>query len=100
MVRRYQMAKKTTIRCPHCNYEYLPAEIYFPKYFLGNPSEIIRDEAGCILGYQGKDMDTVEQYCCDNCKQLFNVDASITFKTTIIHDMFEIDDDFKDVLKK
>ena len=29
------MAKKTTIRCPHCNYEYLPAEIYFPKYFLG-----------------------------------------------------------------
>lgn len=94
------MAKKTTIRCPHCNCEYLPAEIYFPKDFLGYPTEIIRDESGNVLGFQGNDMTTTEQYCCDKCGNLFNVDASITFKTTAVVDMFEIDDDFKDVVKK
>lgn len=94
------MAKKTTIRCPHCNCEYLPAEIYFPNSFIGYPSEIIRDESGNILGYQGDDMNTSETYCCDRCNNSFTVDASITFKTNIINDMFEIDDDFKDIVSK
>ena len=94
------MAKKTTIRCPHCNCEYLPAEIYFPDSFLGRPSEIIRDESGNILGYQGNDMNTSEQYCCDKCGQTFNVEASVTFKTNIVNDLFAIDDDFKDIIKR
>ena len=94
------MAKKTTIRCPHCNCEYLPSEIYFPKSFLGTPSEIIRDELGNILGYTGDDMNTAEEYCCDKCDSMFTVDASITFKTNPIVDLFEVDDAFKDIAKK
>lgn len=94
------MAKKTTIRCPHCNCEYLPAEIYYPNVFLGRPIEIIRDESGNILGHHGNDMNTSEQYCCDKCNQLFNIDASITFKTSIVNDLFSVDDDFKDVIKR
>lgn len=94
------MAKKTTIRCPHCNYEYLPAEIYFPDDFLGKPSEIIRDESGNVLGFQGADMNTAETYCCDHCGHSFDVDASITFKTSAIVDMFEVDEDFKGIIKQ
>ena len=48
------MAKKTTIRCPHCNAEYLPAEIYYPtSFFLGKPFNIIKDGDDNILGYNG-----------------------------------------------
>ena len=86
------MAKKTTIRCPHCNAEYLPAEIYYPNDFLGKPFNIIKDGDGNILGYNGNDMDTVETYICDKCNKQFSIDASITFKTTSIVDIFDEDD--------
>ena len=82
------MAKKTTIRCPHCGWEYLPAD-----EFLGNPSNIIREETGNVIGFDGEDMNTVETYCCDHCNKSFTVDASITFKTAPLHDVFEDDDD-------
>lgn len=94
------MAKKITIRCPHCNYEYLPAEIYLPNSLLGRPFEIIRDESGNILGYQGSNVDTKESYICDRCNNTFEIEASISFKTTAIADMFAVDDDFKDIIKK
>ena len=38
-------------------------------------------------------MNTVETYCCDHCGKTFTVDASITFKTTLVHDVFDDDDD-------
>lgn len=92
------MAKKTTIRCPHCNAEYLPAEIYYPNSFLGKPFNIIKDSDSNILGYNGDDMDTLETYICDKCNKQFSVDASITFRTTFVADMFD-EDDF-DIPKK
>lgn len=94
------MSKKTTIRCPHCNYEYLPAEIYYPKTFLGYPTNIIRDESGNVLGFDGSDMVTDDTYCCDRCGGSFNVDASITFRTTPIADMFSVDSDFAEIVNK
>lgn len=93
------MAKKTTIRCPHCGCEYLPAEIYFPDQFLGRPSNIIKDEKGDVLGFSGNDMNTYETYYCDKCNQMFSVEASITFKTAPAVDLFAEDDDFKDIKK-
>ena len=39
------------ICCPKCNYQYLPGEIFNPKYFLGQPKHIIRNGMGEILGY-------------------------------------------------
>ena len=86
------MAKKTTIRCPHCNTEYLPAEIYFPDDFLGKPYNIIKDEYGSILGFNGDDMQTTEAFTCDRCGKTFTVDASITFTTTATVDVFDEDD--------
>lgn len=86
------MAKKTTIRCPQCNAEYLPAEIYFPDTFLGEPYNIIKDENNNILGFSGDDMITTETYVCDNCGKKFSVDASVTFRTTAVSDPFDVDE--------
>ena len=94
------MAKKTTIRCPHCGYEYLPAEIYYPDTFLGYPKNIIRDNDGNILGFNGDDMNTSESFICIGCDKPFNVDASVTFKTTPVVDMFsDEDEDIKNYIK-
>lgn len=86
------MAKKTTIRCPHCGTEYLPGEIYLPKAFLGQPTDIIRDHQGNILGFQGYDMNTTEEFICDKCDKKFSVDASVSFKTSVVNDIFDSND--------
>lgn len=89
------MAKKTTIRCPECGWEYLPGEIYFPTDFVGKPTNVIKDEEGNVLGFDGEDMNTLETYTCDHCGKTFNVDASVTFRTTLVKDIFDDEDDFE-----
>lgn len=91
------MAKKTTIRCPKCGREYLPGEIYYPEDFLGQPKNIIKDEDGNVLGFEGSDMNTVEEYVCDVCGAKFTVDASITFRTAEVVDDF--DDEYVSPIK-
>ena len=44
--------KKTAIRCPNCGCEYLPGEIYLPNYFVGQPTDIIKNNEGEVLGYE------------------------------------------------
>lgn len=85
--------KKTTIRCPHCGREYLPGEIYLPKNFVGQPTDIIRGFNGDILTYSGDDMDTKETYICDECNTKFTIDAVVTFKVEKV-DEVNFDDDF------
>ena len=70
------------ICCPKCNYQYLPGEIFEPKYFLGQPKHIIRNGMGEILGYEGIMMDPTETFICENCGEEFIVSArlSITVK--------------------
>ena len=55
------------VKCPHCNAEYVPSEIYLPKYFLGIPKYIHRNEENKITGITGSDMDLNETYQCDFC---------------------------------
>ena len=85
--------KKTTIRCPHCGWEYLPAEIYYANDFLGEPKNIIKTEEGNVLGFDGEDMNTEETYYCDHCGKQFKIDASVTFKTSAVDDIFSEDED-------
>jgi len=82
------MSKKVLIKCPYCGCEYLPAEIYLPKYLLGHPTNIIKDHDGVILGYDGTDMDLNEKYTCDKCAKDFSIEGSIIFKTEPIKDTF------------
>lgn len=70
------------ICCPKCNYQYLPGEIFDPKYFLGQPKEIIRNNLGEILGYEGIHMDNSESFVCESCGCEFEVSARITLCVT------------------
>lgn len=71
------------ITCPRCGYQYLPAEIYVPRYFFGKPKYIRRDTEGKILSISGTKEDYEELYKCDNCNTSFKVVADIQFETTI-----------------
>lgn len=66
------------ICCPSCNYQYLPGEIFNPKYFLGQPKNIIRNNIGEILGYEGIEMDTNETFVCEHCGNSFEIQAKIS----------------------
>lgn len=84
------MSKKfITIKCPKCNYEYLPEDIY--TNMLGKPSNEIRDKDGRILYFDGESLDLDEEYICDRCGCTFKVSMKPTFETKIYteHDFSE-----------
>ena len=76
-----KVRKFEIIECPHCKYEYLPAEIYLPKYFFGTPKNIKRDVNGKIVHYDGTSVDLFEVYKCDNCNTEFRVAAKLQLTT-------------------
>jgi DNA-directed RNA polymerase subunit RPC12/RpoP len=71
------------IECPHCGYQYLPAEIFVPKNFVGTPFGIERNYNGTIMEYEGESVDLFDTYTCDNCDKLFRVSAKMNFTTSI-----------------
>ena len=76
------MQKNNYIVCPHCGREYLPAEIYIPKSFFGEPFGIQRDVFGKIVGSFGKQPDFRETYICDGCDNPFKVVANVKFSVS------------------
>ena len=74
---------KNIIVCPKCGYQYTPAEIFIPDYFLGKPSFIKRDIDGEIIDVIGTKPDLTELYRCDSCGTSFNIKASIDFETNV-----------------
>lgn len=81
--------KNNYIKCPCCETEYMAAEIFLPNAFLGYPREIIKDEKGTVLNYEGNDMCLSEEFICDNCGKKFSIEANITFKTAEVKDIFD-----------
>lgn len=67
------------IICPVCGAEYTFQEIFIPSNFMGNITNVNRDNNGKIIDYIGKDMDLKESYRCDYCDCKFNITASIDF---------------------
>jgi hypothetical protein len=72
------------IKCPVCGCEYLPGEIYYPKHFLGQPKDVVRDSYGKIIGFIGKSMDDTEKFSCYNCNTCFEVVATTNFQVNLI----------------
>lgn len=88
----------TIIKCPKCNAEYLPAEIFIPNSFLGKPNLIDKDNHGKLIYYNGEDMNLKETYCCDYCNKTFNVSAKVQFQSDI--DTYtDFDEDYTTQLK-
>lgn len=76
--------KFEVIVCPNCGREYLPAEIYIPQAFFGNPWDVLRDDDRIkILSVAGTKMDLDEEYTCDKCNTTFKVKAKIQFDTSV-----------------
>lgn len=70
------------IACPYCGAEYTAGEIFIPKYFLGYPKYLEREQISKkIIFDQGKMMDTKEHYICDYCNTPFIVKAFVKFNT-------------------
>ena len=85
------------ITCPNCGCQYLPAEIYIPKNFFGNPVEVEREAtSGKIQYFFGSDMDLEEKYICDRCGQPFKVKAFVRFNT----EGTNFNEDYSTTLKK
>lgn len=91
--------KLEVIRCPKCDREYLPAEIYIPKHFIGKPQHISRDYQGKILDFIGDSMDLKETYTCDSCNTTFRVSAKVSF-TTDIKDSIDFGSDYSTTLSE
>ena len=81
------------IKCPSCDYEYLPGEIYLPEQFLGKPKNVERTIEGRIDTNYGTDMNLKEIYTCDKCGKAFKVSANVSF-TTEVDVTRNFDDDF------
>lgn len=71
------------IVCPNCGAEYLPAEIYYPNDFFGNPTRIEKDSNGKIIYFSGSSMNVQETYNCDFCGRAMKIKADISFKNDV-----------------
>lgn len=70
------------IKCPHCNWEYLPDEIFVKGELIGKSKNIIRDPLGKILYREGEEPQFEERYFCDNCNEEFMISASVDFRSS------------------
>ena len=78
-----KVRKFEIIECPKCKYEYLPAEIFVPKYYFGVPTNIQRDESGKLTSYDGTSVDLFEKYTCDNCDTEFRIVSKLQLTTEL-----------------
>lgn len=76
-----EVNKNIMITCPHCGTEYFPCEIFYPKDFFGNVTNVVRDESGKIISWSGTDMNLEEEFICEHCGKTFKTKAYINFET-------------------
>lgn len=75
------MKSENVIKCPVCEREYLPSEIYMPNHFLGKPNEIFKTHDGQLDYFDGIPQDLTEKFTCEHCNTKFIVTAKITYET-------------------
>lgn len=71
------------VKCPHCGWEYLLGEVYYPENTIGQPSNIIRDPLGKILYEEYEDGNkplAEDKFVCENCDRPFIVELTTTVK--------------------
>ena len=77
--------KSAVIKCPHCEAEYLPGEIYMPNAIIGQPDEIVKDSLGKIIyeDYSTPDREPclTESFTCEYCNKPFVIEATVSYKT-------------------
>lgn len=84
------------IKCPKCGREYLPCEIFYPEDMMLS-TNVIKDENGKIIYFEGNQPDGFESYICDGCGEEFTVKVSMTFD--VEKPEVDFDDDFTEDIK-
>ena len=75
--------KWAIIKCPHCGYNYVPAEIMMPSDFAGKPDSIVRDALGKIIYHEypeDYEPSMTQTFICDGCGKQCIVEPIITYK--------------------
>ena len=75
--------KTPVIKCPHCQAQYLPGEIYMPGAIIGQPDDLVKDAVGKIIYedyLEGRAPDMIEHFICDYCDKPFVIEATVTYK--------------------
>ena len=88
--------KNNIIKCPHCGYEYLSAEIINHSTILDKPDNICRTDEGFIDFFTGDKADFTENYYCDNCGKEFRVDVKIKYSVSKVEEL-DFDEEFSTV---
>ena len=87
---------KKIVKCPHCGWEYLPAEVLYVENVLGMPTNsIVRDPLGHILYEEYREGDephTEEKYICDNCGKPFIIVTDISYTTKPQEEILDFSD--------
>lgn len=80
-------ARKTpVIKCPHCQAQYLPGEIYMPGALIGQHDDLVKDGFGKILyeDYaEGCAPEMIEHFTCEYCDKPFVIEATVTYKSMV-----------------
>lgn len=78
-----EQKKWVVIKCPHCGWEYAPAEIFMPGDLIGKPDSVVRDALGKVLYIDYPEDEqplTSEQFVCENCGKPFVVEPTVGYK--------------------
>ena len=76
--------KNPIIKCPHCNAQYLAAEIFMPGALFGRPDDLVKDALGKIIyeDYEeGNAPNMIEHFTCEYCDKPFVIEATISYKS-------------------
>ena len=71
------------LKCPVCGEEYLPGEIFYPKYIIGNPKNIIKNDSGKIEYWEDEDLVNTESYICDKCNTALKFNVNIDYSVEV-----------------
>ena len=68
------------LKCPVCGEEYLPGELVFPNYIIGQPKNIIKSDMGKIEYWEDNDLSELETYICDKCNTPLDIEVKVEYK--------------------
>ncbi len=81
--------KENIIKCPYCDAEYFPAELFYQDDLLGRPIDIEKSHFGEILYSSGKSPDLTTTYICDYCGKPMKIKALITYEAVQDKPLYE-----------
>ena len=88
-----------TLRCPVCNQEYLPSEVFYPEAVFGKQYDITKDNEGTIKFYLGDDPEYDEEFVCDSCMTKLKVHMKMAFDIEI-DDNKDFEEEYETKLNK